>query len=257
MSTYEERKAARIERLKNGADYYRRKAVEAFDSAARVADGIPMGQPILVGHHSERRHRADAARIENGMRRGIEEEKRAEELARRADAAANNTAISSDDPTALEALRAKLSALEAKRALMARLNREWRKGGAAALTGVTEEQRARMAADMAGREAWQSRTQPFERYQLANLGGQIRQVKQRIAVLAARASVPSSEERIGEVVIRDDADANRVQVVFPGKPDAETIAALKRAGFRWAPSVGAWQRQRSAMALEVARRIAR
>ncbi len=29
---------------------------------------IPPGQPILVGHHSERRTRRDAQRIENGMK---------------------------------------------------------------------------------------------------------------------------------------------------------------------------------------------
>lgn len=32
---------------------------------------IPLGQPILVGHHSERHARKDAERIENGMRRAV------------------------------------------------------------------------------------------------------------------------------------------------------------------------------------------
>ena len=36
---------------------------------------------------------------------------------------------------------------------------------------------------------------------------------------------------------------NRLQVFFDGKPDADTRAELKSNGFRWAPSVGAWQRQ--------------
>jgi len=36
-------------------------------------DGIPLGQPILVGHHSERRARRDAERIDNGIRRMVEE----------------------------------------------------------------------------------------------------------------------------------------------------------------------------------------
>ena len=35
---------------------------------------------------------------------------------------------------------------------------------------------------------------------------------------------------------------NRLQVFFPGKPAPEIRAAMKRFGFRWAPSVGAWQR---------------
>ena len=32
---------------------------------------IPLGQPILVGHHSEKRARKDAERIENGMRKAV------------------------------------------------------------------------------------------------------------------------------------------------------------------------------------------
>jgi protein-L-isoaspartate O-methyltransferase len=42
-----------------------RKAVDA------IADGIPFGQPILVGHHSEKHARKDAQRIENGMRKAV------------------------------------------------------------------------------------------------------------------------------------------------------------------------------------------
>ena len=42
-----------------------RKAVDA------IADNIPLGQPILVGHHSERHARRDAEKIENGMGRAI------------------------------------------------------------------------------------------------------------------------------------------------------------------------------------------
>lgn len=43
----------------------------AKNAVDRIADGIPMGQPILVGHHSERHARRDAERIENGMRKAV------------------------------------------------------------------------------------------------------------------------------------------------------------------------------------------
>ena len=36
---------------------------------------------------------------------------------------------------------------------------------------------------------------------------------------------------------------NRLQIFFDDKPDEETRTALKSNGFRWAPSVSAWQRQ--------------
>lgn len=43
--------------------------------------------------------------------------------------------------------------------------------------------------------------------------------------------------------IVDNIEAERVQIFFPGKPEREIISDLKSNGFKWAPSIGAWQRQ--------------
>jgi len=43
----------------------------ARKAVAAIADNIPLGQPILVGHHSERHARKDAERIESGMRKAV------------------------------------------------------------------------------------------------------------------------------------------------------------------------------------------
>ena len=62
------------ERADRFADYRRSRQAEgeaAHRAVDQIADGIPFGQPILVGHHSERRARRDAERIESGMRRAI------------------------------------------------------------------------------------------------------------------------------------------------------------------------------------------
>ena len=48
---------------------------------------------------------------------------------------------------------------------------------------------------------------------------------------------------------------NRLQVFFDGKPDEATRAELKSNGFRWAPSVGAWQRQLNGNAFYAANNI--
>jgi len=47
----------------------------------------------------------------------------------------------------------------------------------------------------------------------------------------------------------------RLQLVFDGKPSDGCCAALKSAGFRWAPSQGAWQRQLTDNARAALRRI--
>ncbi|MCP3942977.1 MAG: DUF3560 domain-containing protein [Desulfobacteraceae bacterium] len=46
-------------------------ADSAHDHVKSIADNIPFGQPILVGHHSEKRARRDAQKIENGMRKAV------------------------------------------------------------------------------------------------------------------------------------------------------------------------------------------
>lgn len=67
-----------VERAETRADrfdeYSGNRAAEAESARAAVsaiADHIPFGQPILVGHHSEARARKDAERIENGMRKAV------------------------------------------------------------------------------------------------------------------------------------------------------------------------------------------
>lgn len=66
-----ERQEERSERFE---EYSEKRAADAHSAKASVdaiADGIPLGQPILVGHHSERHARKHAERIENGMRRAV------------------------------------------------------------------------------------------------------------------------------------------------------------------------------------------
>ena len=83
--TFAEQIEARVERKLDKAERYGDyfdNAESRAQAATRVADGIarhiPMGQPILVGHHSERRHRRDLDRIDSQMRKSIEESKKAD-----------------------------------------------------------------------------------------------------------------------------------------------------------------------------------
>lgn len=67
-------------------------------------------------------------------------------------------------------------------------------------------------------------------------------IYQLLSVTPRRIRKPPPEEH-GDVRIVEDE--NRVRIFFPGKPIDETRAALKGAGFRWSPTVGAWQRHAS------------
>jgi hypothetical protein len=65
----------RAEERANRFDGYRDNRLADASSAEKgvraIMDGIPPGQPILVGHHSEARARRDKKRIDSGMRRAV------------------------------------------------------------------------------------------------------------------------------------------------------------------------------------------
>lgn len=66
-----ERAEERAERFEDYSAKREQDAERAHAAVSAIADNIPLGQPILVGHHSERHARRDAEKIENGMRRAV------------------------------------------------------------------------------------------------------------------------------------------------------------------------------------------
>lgn len=245
MNAFEEKRAARVERMRARSERRAGEAAQAFGRAQAIGSMIPMGQPILVGHHSERRHRRDVARIDSAMRKGVEAHRESEQIGRRADAAEANTAVSSDDPEAVSKLRGKLAEAEALRARWKVINAATRKGPAAltALALTAEELRTlRFAPCGTG-------------FMVTNASGNIRRLAARLAEIEAKAAAPApAAETVGDVVI-DEVD-NRVRLAFPGKPSEAVRRELKAHGFRWSPTAETWQRHSSVQAWHHARRIA-
>ena len=69
--TLVERAEERSDRFEEYSDKRAADATRAREEVSAISDNIPFGQPILVGHHSERRARKDAEKIENGMKKAI------------------------------------------------------------------------------------------------------------------------------------------------------------------------------------------
>lgn len=70
-STLIERAEERAERFEGYQERRMDEAERAREAVSAIADNIPLGQPILVGHHSERHARRDAEKIQNGMRKAV------------------------------------------------------------------------------------------------------------------------------------------------------------------------------------------
>lgn len=262
MNHYEAKQAARKDRLEARADRLSAQANSAFKRAdlSEAATGIPFGQPILVGHHSEGRHRAVLKRADAAMRKGIELSKAAKEAAGRA-AGVGSGGISSDDPDAVVKLAAellRLEGLQAKRkAINAAIRKHAKAGVDAQVVALRElghgESFARqlLVPDFMGRQG-------VADYQITNAGANIRRIKARIEDLRAAAKREHKEaEGPAGLKMVENADMNRLQLIFPGKPPAEVIKALKSYGFRWAPSEGAWQRHLSHGAVYAGQQVAK
>jgi hypothetical protein len=92
--SFAEREAARVdaaeertERFTDRAGRAAESSQAARDASDRIGERFWMGQPILVGHHSEGRARRDQERMHNAMRKSIAEGERAGYWASRAAAA--------------------------------------------------------------------------------------------------------------------------------------------------------------------------
>ena len=66
-----QRSEERAERFENYSENRAKDAEQARKQVAAIAEHIPFGQPILVGHHSEKHARRDAQRIDDRMRKSI------------------------------------------------------------------------------------------------------------------------------------------------------------------------------------------
>jgi len=76
-TTREERAEARQARFDQYSENALRRGDQLHDRVEELAGGIEFGQPILVGHHSEKKARKDAERIENGIRQTVAEYEKA------------------------------------------------------------------------------------------------------------------------------------------------------------------------------------
>lgn len=241
-NAYEEKRQARINRMRERAAQARKESDAAHDQAHRMASVIPFGQPILVGHHSEKRDRRYRGRIQNKFEKAFEEQKKAEHYAQRAAAAEDNTAISSDDPEAVLKLREKLADLEKLQEMMKAANKIVKRKGTqsekvAELEALGIKDPARIfTPDFAGRIG-------FPDYAITNNGAEIRRCKKRIEQLLEASKREYRKREFGDICLVEDPDENRVKIFFPSKPSEQIRAMLKERGFHWSSYNGAWQRQ--------------
>lgn len=208
--TYRDRRRTRAMHLRDHSASNEKKSEAAFGTAKQIADGIPFGQPILVGHHSEGRARRDQKRIVGGMAKGFEHSKLADRQASAADEIDRqaDNAIYSDDPDAVERLEAKIAGLERERDRVKAYNALRRKRKTDdALTEdmdaaeLTDEERRGLVSTIQV-QAYACPHGAFPAYHLQNLSGNINKQKKRLVHLRAeQAEMEAGGRGTGRVML--------------------------------------------------------
>jgi Domain of unknown function (DUF3560) len=186
--TFRDRRERRAQRLREWAARRAAMSEAAFDRAHDVAGQIPLGQPVLVGHHSERRHRRDLARIDGAMAAGVEHGRMAERMSQRAGniEAALEASIYDDDADAVERLRERIAALEAERERIKGYNASCRRGQPD--PSLLDERQRETLADVARVSPFAlGKGGAFPSYALSNLSGNLARNRQRLARLLGEA----------------------------------------------------------------------
>ena len=163
--------------------------------------------------------------------------------------------IRQDDPQAIPKLQKKLAGLEKAQETMKAVNAYYRKHGT--LDGcphLAPENIENLKADMAS--GWHHEKKPFQSWELSNNNAEIRRVRQRIESLTRANEVAYVGWEFDGGHVEANRDQGRLQVFFDGKTEADARQQLKENGFRWAPSVGAWQRLLNDNAYRASDRIA-
>lgn len=215
-------------------------------AADRIASVIPLGQPILVGHHSEGRHRRDLERIDSNMRKGIEESKLADHHRSAGAGLADQLerSVFSDDDDAVQQLEARIAERVARVERCKAINRAIRSGGHVdpPLTAAEVAELASIA------HAFGAAYKPgYPPYVFTNLSANLRRDRARITEIQQQQqrSRAAAEAPAG-VLIEGNG---YVRITFADKPPRATLDALKAAGFQWAG--GGWVGERAKIPPEV------
>jgi Domain of unknown function (DUF3560) len=243
---FESRKERRLDNAHRQGLKNRKLSKSFYERSTSMARCIPMGQPILIGHHSEKRDRRFRRRLWDLMGQSVAANDKAKYYEEKAEAIESNQSISSDDPDAIDKLKAKIAAAIERQDLMKAGNKIVK---SKKLTIEQKIEQLKVAGhspqilqpDFCGRVGYAD-------YELTNNNANIRRMKQRLEQLE-RAFINAVEKGDTEqeypdldLIVRHARTINRIQLIFSGKPSLEIRNLLKSYGFRWAPSEGAWQR---------------
>jgi hypothetical protein len=115
----QERAKAKAERLQGWASNAEKRSTAYYEASHEGKDFLALGEPIKIGHHSEKRHRAMIERNWNRMGKSVEESKKVAEYEQRAEYwEAKAEEVNLSMPESIELWEYKLEAAKDKHAFL-------------------------------------------------------------------------------------------------------------------------------------------
>lgn len=251
MSNYELKKQARIERLE-ARIMKLRKFAEGKDLSlfGEAKSGIPIGQPILVGHHSERRHRRHLERINRLVQAGYDAGNRADQLEQRIESIKSANAIQTDNPDAVVLINEKINQLTKSIEYSKKINKLLLKFSRVDVYETIEHFKALTDDDSkfivkhltSCAHFYACKDTRLLTLSTTNSGAEIRRLKKRLIELE-KVSQGFEPFTINEISV--SLVDGQVQIDFPKKPSEATRQVIKGYGmaFKWSSYSKKWVRK--------------
>lgn len=273
---YQKKQEGRIEYYQDKAEKKKEEANKLLETARKMGEAIPFGQPILIGHHSEQRDRNYRDKIDNKYRKGYETLETSNYYNDKAKSAQLNHAIRTDDPEAIKKLKDKLIEIDKQILEVKEHNKKCKGviklsvfGGYANGDHISntngsyqtyaiikpdktiEWQMKKISKEVKDRIESYIKTgklenpeltdenKKIESYVLAGYSAEKGRIKKRIEQIETLEKLPDVDETINNIKIY--TDEGRVKIDFGFKPSEEIRTQLKQSGFRWSPFNQTWQ----------------
>lgn len=248
---YEDRIIQKKEYYEAKAEKFAKEAESRATSARETMQNIPLGQPILVGHHSEKRHRKDIERIDRNFGKSVEASEKSEYYANKAKNYGDSGAISQDDPEAMELLQAKIYKLEKERVVIKAIRKYHSKHKSFEGINIVLEKLDEETKQVIPNINFDS---ALTWYALPYLGKEINRLKKRVEQLKVIDAMEEMEFENNIGVAGIDNEINRVTVRLHNR-NSNIEQTLKKRGFHWSPRNKQWQRLKNPKAFEIAKYI--
>lgn len=258
LNWYERKQLERKDRYQMLAARKEDQSIQASERSSNMLKDIPLGQPILKGHHSEQSHRNLINKSNDAMRQSVQLSKTSEYYENKANSVGKG-GISSDDPDAIVKLKKDLQKRIEEQNLMKDANKiikskksnysEIMKVDDLVKLGINEKHAIELLKpDFCGRIG-------FASYLLTNNNANIKRIQNRIAELEKLQERTEESNDYGYFEQKDDKEENRILFIFPGEPPLEVKKIIRSYGFVFSYTRSAWVRKITSNALYAADKL--